>query len=96
MKLVFEWDEAKAKTNLIKHQISFDEAKTVFNDPLLLSYRDELHSTQEERTISIGLSTQYRLLLVVHTEQIIQDDAVIIRIISSRKATALERKYYEN
>lgn len=62
MKLVFEWDEAKAKTNLIKHQISFDEAKTVFNDPLLLSYRDELHSTQEERTISIGLSVAVKQL----------------------------------
>jgi len=96
MRLLFEWSAYKARINLNKHQISFEEAKTIFNDPLLLTYRDDKHSEQEERFISIGLSTQCRLLLVVHTEQITQDDTIVIRIISSRKATALERKYYEN
>ena len=96
MKLLFEWDENKARTNLKKHKISFDEAKTVFNDPLLLTYQDEEHSAQEERAISIGLSNQYRLLLVVHTEHQLHNDIMRIRIISSRKATAIERKHYEN
>ncbi len=96
MKLLFEWDENKAFANLKKHQISFEEAKTIFNDPLLITYRDDVHSEYEERAISIGLSIQHRILLVVHTEQIIQNDTIIVRIISSRKVTALEKKYYEN
>jgi uncharacterized DUF497 family protein len=96
VKLLFEWDEKKARSNLSKHRVSFDEAKTIFSDPLLLTYRDDDHFEQEERTISIGLSTQYRLLLVVHTEHKLHNDTMIIRIISSRKATAAERKRYEN
>ena len=96
MKLLFEWDENKARRNLKKHKISFEEAKTVFNDPLLLTYQDDNHSEQEERAISIGLSTQHSLLLVVHTEHKLHNDTMKIRIISSRKATAAERKYYEN
>ena len=75
MKLIFEWDARKAWANLKKHRVSLEEAKTVFNDPWLLTYPDELHSETEERYISIGYS---------------------IRIISSRKATAAERKTYEN
>lgn len=55
MRLSFEWDAAKARANRKKHKISFDEAKTVFNDPLLISFADE-HSTNEERFVSIGLS----------------------------------------
>lgn len=94
MRLLFEWDERKALANRQKHGIDFDEAKTVFNDPLLLTYRDDEHSDNEERAISIGLSARSRLLLVVHTEQTMQDDLVRIRIISCRKATATERKYY--
>jgi len=96
VKLLFEWDENKARSNLKTHMVSFEEAKTVFNDPLLLTYRDDDHSEQEERTISIGLSTRYRLLLVVHTEQMLHNETMRIRIISSRKATAAERKHYEN
>lgn len=95
MELIFEWDVRKARTNLKKHQVSFEEAKTVFNDPLLLTYPDDLHSETEERYLSIGYSHQRRLLLVVHTEQEI-GNGVLIRIISSRKATILERKTYEN
>jgi uncharacterized DUF497 family protein len=96
VKLLFEWDENKARSNLKKHRVSFDEAKTVFNDPLLLTYRDEDHFEQEERAISIGLSAQHRLLLVVHTEHQLYNETMRIRIISSRFATAAERKHYEN
>jgi len=95
MKLIFEWDARKARANLKKHRVSLEEAKTVFNDPLLLTYPDELHSETEERCISIGYSIQQRLLLVVHTEHE-TEGAILIRIISSRKATAAERKTYEN
>ncbi len=96
MKLLFEWDSNKANRNLKKHRVSFEEAKTVFSDPLLLTYRDDDHFEQEERIISIGLSTRYRLLLVVHTEHKLHHDTMRIRIISCRKATAAERQHYEN
>lgn len=95
MKLIFEWDSNKAETNLQKHDVGFDEAKTIFNDPLLLSYPDELHSDEEERFISIGYSFQERILLAVHTEHQITGDGLLIRIISCRKATSRERKFYE-
>ena len=94
MELVFEWDERKAKINLDKHGISFDEARTVINDPMLLTYPAECHSDDEERLISIGYSSRQRILLVVHTEQNTNDE-LLIRIISSRRATAIERKVYE-
>jgi len=77
-----------------KHCVSFEEAKTIFNDPLLLTYPDDWHSETEERYISIGYSSQRRTLLVVHTEHEIGEE-ILIRIISSRKATARERKTYE-
>jgi hypothetical protein len=95
MKLIFEWNENKTKANLRNHKVSFDEAKTIFNDPNIITFPDELHSQDEERLISIGFSTNNRLLLVVHTEQFEIEDAIIIRIISCRKPTALERKIYE-
>ena len=94
MKLRFEWDEAKAVSNQSKHAVSFDEAKTVFNDPLLLSFRDDVHSDSEDRMISIGVSVNSRLLLVVHTEQVQAPDYLLIRIISCRKATLAERRNY--
>jgi uncharacterized DUF497 family protein len=95
MKIVFEWDENKARINLEKHKISFDEARTIFADPLLVTFVDELHSHREERFISIGLSERNRALLVVHTEREEQNETIIIRIISCRKATQSERKRYE-
>lgn len=94
MRLIFEWDETKARQNLRKHRVGFDEAKTVFNDALLVSFPDEHHSEDEQRLISVGASNDNRILLVVHTE-IETDAAVLIRIISARKATASERKVYE-
>lgn len=95
MELVFEWDARKAKSNIKKHQVSFDEAKTIFNDPNLLTYPDEFHSDLEERYISIGYSSQSRILLAVHTEEQVTEETIVIRIISSRKATLIERKFYE-
>lgn len=94
MKLIFEWDVYKAQSNLRKHGISFEEAKTVFHDPRLLTYPDDFHAETEDRFISIGYSGRQRLLLVVHTERD-QTNELLIRIISSRKATAAEQKTYE-
>lgn len=90
MKLTFEWDEVKSKANLQKHKVSFEEGKTIFNDPFLFTFPDDEHSANEDRFINIGLSANGRILVLTHTEQ--QDK---IRIISCRKATARERKFYE-
>lgn len=95
MRLIFEWDDEKAQKNHRKHKVAFAEAKTVFTDQLLISFPDEYHSEDEQRLISIGASSQNRILLVVHTEILESSDTVIIRIISARKATALERRVYE-
>lgn len=91
MSLNFEWNVEKANTNLKKHGISFDEAKTVFYDNLALTLNDTEHSIDENRLIEIGLSNRNRLLVVVYTER--EDN---IRIISSRIATKMEMKFYEN
>jgi uncharacterized DUF497 family protein len=69
MELVFEWNSSKARMNLQKHKVTFEEARTLFNDPLLLTYPDESHSETEERYISIGNSVRNRVLVVVHTER---------------------------
>ena len=95
MPVRFEWDEEKAKANLKKHKVGFEEAKTVFNDPLLITFADEEHSEAEDRYISIGTSAPNKVLLVIHTERETAEDTLIIRIISCRKATASERKTYE-
>ena len=89
--LLFEWDPQKAQINQEKHGVSFDEASTTFGDPLSLTIDDPLHSRDEERLVHIGLSYKNRILIVVHTER--GDN---IRIISARKATKRERKYYES
>ena len=68
MNLIFDWDENKARRNLKDHKVSFEEAKTVFNDPALVTFTDDDHSDYEERLISIGVSSNSRLTLVVHTE----------------------------
>ncbi len=90
MKPEFEWDKNKAAKNIRKHRVSFDEAKSVFNDPGLITVVDEEHSTDEERYITIGLSKNGRLLILAHT-----DREERIRIISARKATNKEEKFYE-
>ena len=85
-----EWDDKKAKANQEKHGISFEEARTVFDDPLYVDFHDPDHSYDEHRYIIIGQSEQGRLLLVSYTER--GDD---IRLISSREVTPAERKDYE-
>ena len=95
MKTIFEWDKVKARANLEKHKISFEEASTIFSDPLLLTFVDDFHSDKEERFISIGLSEKNRVLLAVHTEREEKSEMIVIRIISCRKATQIERKRYE-
>lgn len=85
-----EWDEVKAQSNLAKHGVSFEEASTVFDDPLALTFNDHQHSDSEARYVTIGYSAQLRLLLVINTAR---DDN--IRLISARKATSAERKLYE-
>ncbi len=89
--LTFEWDPNKAKINLERHGVSFDEASTAFQDPLSLTIDDPLHTEDEERFILLGLSHKNRMLVVVHTER--GDN---IRMISARKMTKQERKYYES
>ncbi len=95
MRLVFKWSASKANHNRKKHKVRFEEAKTVFNDPLLVTFPDEEHSETEDRYISIGLSAARRILLVVHTDHEENETVIEIRIISARKATASERRVYE-
>ncbi len=90
MAMIFEWDNAKARINLQRHQIDFEEAKTVFNDPFLLTFSDTEHSEGEYRYLSIGHSATGKTVVVSHTER-----EAVIRIISCRKATRKERKAYE-
>jgi uncharacterized DUF497 family protein len=90
MSLQFDWDEAKATANLRKHDVSFEEAITIFSDPNTLTIFDVAHSDEEDRFIDIGLSTSGRVLVVVYTER-----GERIRIISCRKATPTERRQYE-
>lgn len=86
----FEWDGQKAGENLKKHGVAFDEAVTVFYDPLSATFDDPDHSRQEQRYITVGLSSQGRILVVAHAET-----RESIRIISARPATAHERKMHE-
>ena len=95
MALIFEWDDEKAKKNQRKHKVNFDEAKTVFGDPLLVSFPDEYHSDEEQRLVSIGASSQNKILTVAHTEILENGDTIVVRLISARKATASERRVYE-
>jgi uncharacterized DUF497 family protein len=87
----FEWDDVKAESNLKKHGVSFEEGATIFNDPEIATIFDPDHSKDEERYVSIGISIQGNLLVIVHTER-----EERIRLISCRKATKVERKAYEN
>lgn len=87
----FEWDNQKAKINCKQHKVSFEEACTVFSDPLARIFDDESHSApDEQREIIIGHSQKQRLLLVCFTERRLQS----IRIISAREATNKEQKDY--
>jgi uncharacterized DUF497 family protein len=87
----FEWDPEKAKLNRRKHGVSFEEALTVFYDPLSATFDDVVHSAGEQRFITVGFSSVGRLLFVSHTER-----GEAVRIISARPATARERKKHED
>ena len=90
MSLNFEWSPNKAKKNIAKHGVPFDEAATVFSDPLSMTYDDPDHSYDENRYIIIGLSAFGKLLFVSHVETV-----DTIRIISARQLTRKERRQYE-
>ena len=87
----FEWDRLKDEENRAKHGVSFEEASTVFADPLTATIPDPDHSQTEMRFLTMGLSSTGRLVVVSHTEE--EDD--LFRIISAREATSHERKAYE-
>ena len=89
----FEWDAAKAASNARKHGISFEEAKSVFYDEFAIQFYDPENSElEEDRFLMLGLSSESRILLVCHCEL---DSGNTIRIISARKATRNERRFYE-
>jgi uncharacterized DUF497 family protein len=90
MKSNFEWDEKKAKLNIQKHGVDYEEAISIFQDESSLTMPDAIHSMNEDRFIDIGLSSKGRILVVAYTER-----GNNIRIISCRKATPTERKAYE-
>lgn len=88
--MIFSWDPPKAAANVRKHRIDFHEASTIFGDPLATTFTDMDHSSSEKRFLTVGLSEQGRLLVVSHTEE-----GDTIRIISARKSTRRERRFYE-
>ncbi len=89
--LRFEWDTAKAKTNVSKHGISFEEAKSVFYDDAAIEFYDDEHSDWEDRFLMLGFSAKRRILLICHCYR---ENDHVIRIISARKATKQEASNY--
>lgn len=89
--LRFEWDNQKAQINFKRHGVSFDEAATIFYDPLYLEDYDEAHSEQEDRFKIMGMSSNGRLLVATYVQRVDR-----IRMISSRLATKDERRIYES
>ena len=87
----FEWDPVKAASNAKKHKVTFEVAKSVFYDDFAVQFFDEEHSTDEDRFLLLGMSSDARLLLVCHCER---GGGDVIRIISARKATENEAQYY--
>ena len=86
----FDWDPKKARSNAKKHALSFEEAATIFYDPLSATFDDPDHSDEESRFVTVGYSSRNRLCVVVHTER-----KGMLRMISARQATAEERKRHE-
>lgn len=87
----FEWDPDKAASNVRKHKVTFDMARTVFYDDFAVQFFDHEHSSGEDRFLLLGMRSDARLLLVCHCER---EDGDVIRIISARKATDREAQYY--
>ena len=93
----FEWDAAKARSNLAKHRVSFRAAIAVFRDPLAMTLFDDEHSEQdEERWVSLGRVENGQTLVVVHTYEQVTATEIRIRVISARKADRYEVRDYEN
>ncbi len=90
MGVVFAWDPKKGAANLRKHGVDFREAATVLNDPLSATFPDPDHSSYEPRFLTMGISGRKRVLVVAHTEE-----GETVRIISARRATGYERRFYE-
>lgn len=88
--MIFDWHLEKAAANLRKHGISFHEAATVFGDPLSTTFPDPDHSICERRYITMGMSAAGRVLVIAHA-----DEGETVRIISARRATRRERRFYE-
>jgi uncharacterized DUF497 family protein len=92
----FEWDPAKAKVNLKKHGVSFEQAVTVFRDPQAVSVFDHDHDEQEDRWVTVGTAAQGNILLVIHTFfESARDQEYNVRVISARRATKPEQRQYE-
>jgi hypothetical protein len=87
---IFEWDAAKARRNLLKHGVSFEEARSVFHDEFAVQFDDEDDSIGERRYLMLGMSREARLLIVSHCER-----GEVLRIISARRATKAEGAFYE-
>jgi uncharacterized DUF497 family protein len=87
---LFEWDTKKAESNARKHGVTFDEACTVFGDPLAILKSDPDHSAEEQRYLLLGMSSRHRVLVVAHAERLPRT-----RLISARRATTKERRTYE-
>ena len=94
MQYNFKWDPKKAKINIKKHKIRFEDALTVFRDPNAVSIYDTKHSNDDDRWITIGMTLKGTLIVINHTFEKITNKTVFIRIISSRKATVNEKKNY--
>ena len=88
--MIVEWDDRKAASNAKKHGVTFDEAASVLEHALSITFRDPDHSLEESRFITIGISSIGRILMVSHT-----DRAEAVRLISARPATRSERRFYE-
>ena len=89
--ITFEWDDAKAIANLKKHQVSFEEARSIFFDEFGIQFFDDGHSSDEDRFLMLGMSSEARLLIICHCER---GHGAVIRIISARKATQRESAFY--
>jgi len=90
------WDSGKALLNIAKHGVTFEQASTVFLDPLALTVFDQEHSQTEERWFTLGVARGGKLLALAHTYQPSSPTGAQVRIISARKATRHEREMYEN
>ena len=89
--IMFEWDPKKSLSNVRKHGVTFEEAKSVFFDEFAVQFYDKESSSTEDRFLMLGMSNESKVLMVCHC---VRDSEVTIRIISARKATAKERKFY--